>query len=148
MTLLLADKNASYTGGSVPKTFKEKPMNLDRVVSELKSERNRIDRAIRALSDGVGTASPARTKGTAKPGSGLTAAGRRRLSEAMKARWAARRSSQARTAKTTGSNKRETKRTMSPAARKRISAALKKRWAEKKKAPARKSSPESASTGS
>ena len=61
---------------------------------------------------------------------GLTPAGRRRLSEKMKARWAARRKQIAKPApqKTSG------RRTMSPAARKKIAEAQRKRWAARKKA--------------
>lgn len=72
-------------------------MNLQSIVSELKKERDRIDRAIAAL-DGTHTK---RTMAPAKasPSAGgpisrkrrLTAAGRKRLSELMKQRWAKRR---------------------------------------------------------
>ena len=72
-------------------------MNLQSIVSELKKERDRIDQAIAAL-DGTLTK---RTMAPAKafPSAGgpisrkrrLTAAGRKRLSESMKQRWAKRR---------------------------------------------------------
>lgn len=79
-------------------------MNLQVIVAELKKERDRIDRAITAL-DGLSTNNGVRgTKGRAtatKPSSTrssrrsrrghLTAAGRKRLSELMKRRWAERR---------------------------------------------------------
>ena len=113
-------------------------MDLDKIVSELKSERDRIDRAISALADGAGATSP--TRGTAavvsNRGKGITAAGRRRLSEAVKARWAARRSKSAVSAPASAGAKR---RRMSPAARKLIAAAMKKRWAEKKSGGAKAS---------
>jgi hypothetical protein len=52
----------------------------------------------------------------------MSAAARKRISEAMKKRWAARK------------GKRAAKRTpMSPAARRRMSEMMKKRWAEQKK---------------
>ena len=67
-------------------------MDRSAILSELRGERDRLDRAIAALSSGGGgVPSPfkqARTKG--KSG-GITAAGRRKLSQMMKARWAARR---------------------------------------------------------
>lgn len=79
-------------------------MNLLVIVAELKKERDRIDRAIAAL-DGISTNNGARaTKGRSRPArpastrssrrsrkGHLTAAGRKRLSELMKRRWAERR---------------------------------------------------------
>ena len=113
-------------------------MDLNKIVSELKSERDRIDRAISALADGAGATSP--TRGTAavvsKRGKGISAAGRRRLSEAMKARWAARRTKSVAPARATAGTP---KRRMSPAARKLTAAAMKKRWAERKSAGAKAS---------
>jgi hypothetical protein len=69
-------------------------VNIAGIVSELKTERTRIERAITAL-EGLspnGAVSPQQTKAasTRKRG-GLTAAGRKRLSEVMKKRWAERR---------------------------------------------------------
>jgi Spy/CpxP family protein refolding chaperone len=71
-------------------------MDLSRIVSELKKERNRIDRAIAAL-NGTDIQRAAKTsavkKATTKPKrrGHLTPAGRKRLSEMMKKRWAERR---------------------------------------------------------
>jgi hypothetical protein len=72
-------------------------LNITAIVSELKAERNRIDGAISAL-EGLssnGTASnhtPKRVQAAgAQKSGGLTAAGRKRLSELMKKRWAERR---------------------------------------------------------
>jgi hypothetical protein len=74
-------------------------MDLQTIVSELKRERDRIDRAIAAL-DGTQTGSTATTTRAAKARDTsrrqskrghLTAAGRKRLSELMKKRWAERR---------------------------------------------------------
>ena len=72
-------------------------MNLEFIVSELKKERDRIDRAIAAL-DGTHTkrtVAPAKASpsagGPVSRRRGLTAAGRKRLSELMKRRWAERR---------------------------------------------------------
>jgi hypothetical protein len=71
-------------------------LDLDRIVADLKRERDRLSRAIaelegsnssRAVSPGA--ASRARTKG--KKRAGLTPEGRKRLSLAMKKRWAERR---------------------------------------------------------
>jgi hypothetical protein len=74
-------------------------MDLSHIVSELKNERNRIDRAIAALNglDGTGIQRTTKTSSvkpaaiTAKHRGHLTAEGRKRLSEMMKKRWAERR---------------------------------------------------------
>lgn len=78
-----------------PNRLRQRRVTLDlaRILAELKSERDRIDRAISALAAvGAPGASPASIKravGRPKRG-GLTPAGRKRLSEAMKKRWAER----------------------------------------------------------
>jgi ABC-type transporter Mla subunit MlaD len=78
-------------------------MNLQAIISELKKERDRLDRAIAALDETSGTGRaitkrrrpPAAKSATAGRGSStksrLTSAGRKRLSELMKQRWAQRR---------------------------------------------------------
>jgi hypothetical protein len=72
-------------------------MDIVAIVSELKKERDRLNRAIAALEgiDGARTgseklATPTLVKAK-KGGSRLTAEGRKRLSEVMKKRWAERR---------------------------------------------------------
>src|SRR5512133_576048 len=79
----------------------------------------------------------ARLKGGAKPAptrkkGALTAAGRRKLSELMKARWAARR-------KTAGTKKAPSakKGGLTPAGRRRLSQLMKARWAARRKAARR-----------
>ena len=72
-------------------------MDLVAIVSELKRERDRLNRAIAALegTDGARTSSEKRAAPTLvkakKGGRRLTAEGRKRLSEIMKKRWAERR---------------------------------------------------------
>src|ERR1035437_751473 len=74
----------------------ERTLDLQKILSELKAERDRIDRAIEAL-DGIASSSAVTKKragGGRSPGrrcGGITPEGRRRLSEAMKKRWAERR---------------------------------------------------------
>jgi hypothetical protein len=76
----------------------EEPLDTHRIVSELKAERNRLDRAISAL-DGASTggANIAINESSSKGAQarrkrrGPTAAGRKRLSMLMKKRWAERR---------------------------------------------------------
>jgi hypothetical protein len=92
-------------------------MYLTNVVEALKEQRTRIDRAIAAL-EGAGAA------GRTRPH--MSAAARRRISEAMKQRWAKRRG------KT--SKKSKARPAMTAAARKKLSALMKARWAAKKKA--------------
>lgn len=78
-------------------------MDIQSIVKELKRERDRLSKAIAALED---TESPANSP-TSRPaahasaaprptGNRLSAEGRRRLSEAMKKRWAERRRKSAR----------------------------------------------------
>jgi len=68
-------------------------MDLGRILSELRSERDRIDRAIVAL-QGISSAKSSISGSVRVPKRRrhhLTAEGRRRLSEMMKKRWAERR---------------------------------------------------------
>jgi hypothetical protein len=112
----------------------EKKMNLQQIVAELRSERYRIDRAIASLQ--VGSSSGRRRgrppKSTVRGGGGITAAGRKRLSEAMKRRWAERRT---KSAKVVASAAKPAKKRggMTAAGRKRLSEMMKKRWAERRK---------------
>jgi len=111
-------------------------MDLEGIVTQLRAERNRLDQAIAALE---GTA-PRRGR-PPKPLAGgkrrvMSAAARKRISAAMKARWAARKSGSG-----TKSAKVTTKKTarrpqMSPAAKKKLSALMKARWAARKQAKA------------
>jgi len=74
-------------------------MNLGQIVSELKRERDDLNRAITAL-EGIGGKQPqarrisgktSTAKTSKKERSGISAAGRKRISEAMKKRWQERR---------------------------------------------------------
>src|ERR1700737_4079202 len=74
-------------------------MNLGQIVSELKKERDDLNRAIAAL-EGIGgrrsqkgklSEKASAVKTSRKRRRSLSAAGRRRISEAMKKRWAERR---------------------------------------------------------
>ena|SRR5271166_5183145 len=110
-------------------------VDIQRLLSELNTERNRIDQAISVL-EALSSLSSLPRRGRppkakqatptfAKRRRSLSAAARKRISEAMKKRWA------------TWHGKSTPKRqTMSPAARKRLSEQMKKRWAEQKKAKA------------
>jgi hypothetical protein len=81
---------------------------------------------------GTATAAPGKSSGAAAPGKRkgqLTPAGRRKLSQLMKARWAARR-------KAGGKQKASTRKqgALTPAGRKRLSELMKARWAARRKA--------------
>jgi hypothetical protein len=71
-------------------------VDLRKVVSELKQERDRLNRVIAAL-EGIEGAGAASTKSSSKPAAkkakkhNISPEGRKRLSEMMKKRWAERR---------------------------------------------------------
>jgi len=109
-------------------------VDIQNLLSELKAERIRIDQALSALA-GLSSSSSLRRGRPPKAGQSAPTAGgkrrsmspaaRKRISDAMKKRWA------------TWHGKSAPKRKpMSPAARKRLSEMMKKRWAEQKTAKA------------
>jgi hypothetical protein len=107
----------------------EPTLDLSTIIAELKSERDKIARAIAALIGGAGVSGKGATRKAApKRSGGITPAGRRRLSLAMKRRWAQRRSKKL-SAKVAAPKRRGR---LTPAGRKRLSEAMKKRWAERK----------------
>jgi len=117
-------------------------LDLDRIISELESERDRISRAIASLENESrnGTRKAAvliKTATSKRLSGGLTPAGRKRLSEAMKKRWAERsgsRGTSRRTGAPVGTATQEKKRGgLTAAGIKRLSQAMKKRWAERRK---------------
>lgn len=83
---------------SAKKRDRGEPLDIDSILAELKRERDKFDRAIAAL-EGLGSSAPRRLdravdlrrSANKKRSGGITPAGRRRLSEAMKRRWAERR---------------------------------------------------------
>jgi len=112
-------------------------MDINPILTELKAELNRINQAIAALEALDGNATPTTLAAKAAPKQsgrrGLTPAGRRRLSEMMKKRWAAKRKQAGKPATKATSGRRK----MSPAARKKIADAQRARWAAQKKAAAK-----------
>jgi hypothetical protein len=119
-------------------------VDIQTIVAELKGELTRIGEVIGLLEKGTpvkkrvgrppgSAAEKVQTKG---PGRGLTPAGRRKLSEAMKRRWARRRgvtSASKSTATVAAATAPKKSGGMSAQGRKNISEAMKKRWAEKKR---------------
>ena len=65
-------------------------MDIERILSDLKSERDRIDAAIRALEGGKVSRGPGRPAGSGRKRRTMSAAARKRISEMMKLRWAER----------------------------------------------------------
>lgn len=111
-------------------------MNLAEVLQQLRAERDRIEQAVHALEaleNGIALNSPpAETPKKRR----ISAAGRRRIIAATKARWARIRAAQGTTTSVAAQAKTAKppaiKRRMSAAARKRISQAAKARWAAAK----------------
>ena len=109
-------------------------MDLRDIIAQLHAERARLDQAIAALEGSTprrGRPPKAVTGGKRRA---MSAAARKRISAAMKARWAVRkrRGSSAKLAKATA-KKPSHRPQMSPAAKKKLSALMKARWAARKK---------------
>jgi hypothetical protein len=115
--------------------------SLNEVIKKLEQQRTGIERALAALREiegptGVAPAvapAPGPPRKTKRKG-GMTPEGRRRLSEALKARWAAKKAGSSVPAAAPAKAKR--KGGMTPEGRKRLSEALRKRWAAKRAAAA------------
>ena len=117
-------------------------MDIQSVVAQLRHEARRTEQAIAAL---VGLGSQPARRGRPSKGSHakpvrvqtrrrMSAAARKRISAAMKQRWATWEGKSAPKKAKTAVKKRAGRKQMSPAARKKLSEMMKARWAEKKKA--------------
>jgi len=112
-------------------------MDIASVVVALKEQRDRLDQAIAALESvghGGRRGRPSKTVADSRSGRHMSAAARKRISEAMKARWAKRKGKSA--PKKSVPAKTKVRPAMSAAARKRLSSLMKIRWAAKRKASA------------
>jgi hypothetical protein len=115
-------------------------MDIQSVVAELRQEASRIEHAIGALT-GLDS-QPARRgrspkRSQAKPakvkrGHRMSAAARKRISAAMKQRWAKWKGKSAPKKAKAGPKKHAGRKPMSAAMRKKLSAMMKARWAERK----------------
>ncbi len=94
-------------------------MDIRKILADLRSERDRLDQAIAAME----AISPDGSKPAVTAPRRMTAAGRKRISDAAKARWAEHRREASRP-----------RRHISAAGRKRLSAMMKARWAARRKA--------------
>ena len=108
-------------------------MDIQNLVSALKNERNRLDQAISALEVLTSTAPrrgrPPKATSTGRKHRRMSPAARKRISEAMKQRWAKWKGKSA-------PKNAKGRFPMSAAARKKLSALMKSRWASKKKSKA------------
>lgn len=108
-------------------------MDLTNIVAALKEQRTRVDQAIAAL-EGVASPSqrgrpPKAASNIGRQGRHMSAAARKRISDAMKQRWAKRKGKSA-------AQKTKPRPAISAAGRKKLSDLMKARWAAKKKANA------------
>jgi hypothetical protein len=113
-------------------------MDIQTTVSDLKDERNRIDQAISALEGLTSTAPrrgrPPKAAMTSGKRRRMSTTARKRISEAMKQRWAKWKGKSAPKQAKSTPKKTAVRRPMSAAAKKKLSALMKARWAAKKKA--------------
>lgn len=114
------------------------PMNIEQIVADLRAERDRIDSAIAALEGFTGSHGRGRA---GMRGRRMSAAARKRIGEAKRKWWAARRGKAgARAAATraaavptkTGTKRKGRRVGISAAGRKRLSEMMKQRWAARK----------------
>lgn len=102
-------------------------MNLQQILSELRSQRGRLEQAIAALEGLTPRRGPGRPPKSAREPRTMSAAARKRIGAAKKAWWAKRKGQ---TAPKKPAQKRPH---ISAAGRKRLSQLMKARWAERKK---------------
>ena len=115
-------------------------MDIQNLISELKAERSRLDQAISAL-EGLTSSAPRRGRPPKAASAGgkrgtMSAAARKRISAAMKQRWAKWRGKSAPKQVKAPPKKAAARRPMNAAAKKKLSELMKARWAAKKKAEA------------
>jgi hypothetical protein len=107
-------------------------MDIDRILVELRDERNRIERAISAIaglnSTGLRRVARAPAATPAQKRGHISAAARKRLSQLLKQRWAQGKMKPRASAKSAQTSKPA--RRVSRAARKRMAAAHRARWAK------------------
>jgi hypothetical protein len=107
---------------------------LKGIIAQLEQQKTAIERALAALLLVEGKEAPAPTASvaTARKG-GMTPAGRRRVSAAMKKRWAAKKAAEATPVATPAKAARRKVR-ITPEGRKRLAEAMRQRWAVKRTA--------------
>ena len=117
-------------------------MDIQKIVAELRGEIDRISHAIGLLEGNttakarVGRPPASAGRSPVRRGGGITPAGRRKLAEAMRRRWAQRRAGTGTAPSSAGvaaATRPKKSRGMSAQGRKNIAAAMKRRLAEKKR---------------
>jgi hypothetical protein len=111
-------------------------VSLENILLELRLQRGRIEQAISAL-EGLTSSAPRRGRPTKAASTGgkrrtMSPAARKRISVAMKQRWAKWKGKSAPRQGKAVAKKTAVRRPMSPAAKKKLSALMKARWAAKK----------------
>jgi len=110
------------------------------MIAQLEQRRAALDRALSALrqvgdSDGSSSAAPAQPEAAVTKKGGITPAGRRKLSEASRMRWAQKRAVQAEEERAE-KNAAAAQKRRTTIARKKMSETMKQRWAAKRAAEA------------
>jgi hypothetical protein len=106
------------------------------IIDQLERQKTAIERALAALRNIEGTpetASPTST-GPAKRKGAMTPAGRRRLSEALKKRWAAKKAATGTPAAASPKKLAQRRVRITPEGRQRLAEAMRRRWAVKRTA--------------
>lgn len=106
--------------------------SLNKIIQQLERQKTAIERALTALREveGIEAAGPASSSsGPAERKGGMTPEGRKRLSAALKKRWAAAKKAAKATA---GPQTAARKGGMTPEGRQRLAEAMKRRWAVKR----------------
>lgn len=115
----------------------ESVTDIDAVITQLEQQREAIDKALAALRD-IGGSRGASAPQSSSPAQGgirkrvLTPAGRRRIAEAARRRWAEKRASEGRQAKAVKKGPAPRKNQITAAGRKRLAEAMRRRWALKR----------------
>jgi hypothetical protein len=123
----------------VEERIKEMTDGLDGIIAQLEHQRVAIERALAALREAEGIEAPASSplpsSGVATRKGGMTPEGRKRLSAALKKRWAAKKAA-AEGATAAAPQKAPRKGGMTDDGRRRLAEAMKRRWAVKRAASA------------
>jgi hypothetical protein len=110
---------------------------LNGIIAQLERQKTAIERALAALRDIDGTAetTPAPTlTDVVKRKGGMTPARRRRLSEALKKRWAAKKAATGAPAAASPQKPAQRRVRITPEGRQRLAEAMRRRWAVKRTA--------------
>jgi len=109
--------------------------SLDNVLRQLREERDQAQFQVEKLQSAISTIEALETRGNAnttnrsRPKRRMSAAARRRIAQAQRARWAKLRGNSKPAAGARTAERTAAKRTLSPEGRKRIAAAARARWA-------------------